>query len=75
MKARLASPNIVALTPDAVASSAATPITTKPTRPRMLLARLGQHVALVGIHRGQAQRHHHDRADQDVDDDDDAQRQ
>ena len=35
MKARLASPNMVALTPDAVASSAATPITTKPTRPRI----------------------------------------
>ena len=53
MKARLASPNIVALTPDAVARSAATPMTTKPTRPSDVLARLGEHVALAGVHRGQ----------------------
>ena len=33
MKARFASPYMVAFTPDAVASSAATPITTKPTCP------------------------------------------
>jgi hypothetical protein len=40
-----------------------------------VLARLRQHVPLVGVHRGQRQRHHDDGAHQEIDDDHDAQRE